>query len=123
MVTGYLEIPYFEREHLNAGYFCNDCIYYIKEGKECAIVKNDGPDVNGEESGIIHKKSSARLWKGHTAEGELGLAYEDVDLILNYFEKGIPIPRQLKKKAIKIKGLIEKNKHKQEMPVVCKITT
>ena len=72
---------------------------------------------------IIRKKSSARLWKGHTAEGELGLAYEDVDLILDRFERGITIPSQLRKKAIKIKALIEKNKHKQEMPVICKVTS
>ena len=51
--SGYLEIPYFENANLNAGYFCNDCIYYMKEGNECAIVKNDGPDVNGKESGTI----------------------------------------------------------------------
>jgi len=71
---------------------------------------------------IINKKSSARLWKGHTAEGELGVAYEDIDLILDHLERRITIPNQLRKKAIKIKGLIEKNKHKQEMPVVCKIS-
>jgi NAD+ synthase len=71
---------------------------------------------------IISKESSARLWKGHTAEGELGLAYEDVDLILDRIERGITISRQLRKKAVIVKGLIEKNKHKQEMPVVCKIT-
>ena len=56
-------------------------------------------------------------------KGELGLAYEDVDLILDRFERGITIPSPLRKKAIKIKALIEKNKHKQEMPVICKVTS
>ena len=72
---------------------------------------------------IINKKSSARLWKGHTAEGELGVAYEDIDLILDHFERRITIPNRLRKKAIKIKGLIEKNRHKQQMPVVCKMSS
>ena len=71
---------------------------------------------------IINKESSARLWKGHTAEGELGLSYDDIDLILDHIERRITISSyQLRKKAGKIKGLIEKNKHKHEMPVVCKL--
>jgi NAD+ synthase len=71
---------------------------------------------------IIDKESSARLWKGHTAEGELGLAYDDIDLILDHIERRITISSyQLRKKAVKVKGLIEKNKHKHEMPVVCKL--
>jgi len=32
---------------------------------------------------IINKKSSARLWKGQTAEGEIGIKYEEIDKILN----------------------------------------
>ena len=71
---------------------------------------------------IIIKESSARLWKGHTAEGEIGLPYEDIDLILDHIERGIPISRyKLRKKAPRVKGLIEKNKHKHEMPLVCKL--
>ena len=67
-------------------------------------------------------ESSARLWKGHTAEGELGLVYDDIDLILDHIERRITISSyKLRKKAIKVKGLIEKNKHKHEMPVVCKL--
>lgn len=31
---------------------------------------------------IAYKKSSPRLWEGHTAEGELGLSYEDIDVAL-----------------------------------------
>ena len=71
---------------------------------------------------IISKESSARLWKGHTAEGEIGLPYEDIDLILDHIERGIPISSyKLRKKAARVKGLIEKNKHKHEMPLVCKL--
>lgn len=71
---------------------------------------------------IINKKSSARLWKGHTAEGEIGLTYKDIDKILNYLERRTPIENsRLEKKSVKIKQLIEKNKHKHEMPVICRI--
>jgi NAD+ synthase len=37
-------------------------------------------------SKISRKKSSARLWKGQTTEGEIGLAYEKIDSILMQFE-------------------------------------
>ncbi|MGA9935233.1 MAG: NAD+ synthase [Nitrososphaeraceae archaeon] len=37
-------------------------------------------------SKICRKKSSARLWKGQTTEGEIGLAYEKIDSILMQFE-------------------------------------
>ena len=73
-------------------------------------------------SDIINKKSSARLWKGHTAEGELGLSYDEIDLILENL-KNISRIREpnLKKKIAKVKQLIDKNKHKQEIPATCKI--
>jgi NAD+ synthase len=71
---------------------------------------------------IISKESSARLWKGHTAEGEIGIPYEDIDLILDHIGRGIPVTSyKLRKKAARVKGLIEKNKHKNEMPLVCKL--
>lgn len=72
---------------------------------------------------IINKESSARLWRGHTAEGELGLSYDDIDLILDHIERRVRISSsRLRKKAVKVKGLMEKNKHKHEMPVICKLT-
>jgi NAD+ synthase len=37
----------------------------------------------GVPNAIIRKPSSPALWKGQTAEGELGLSYEQVDLILS----------------------------------------
>jgi hypothetical protein len=59
--SGYLEIQSFRNADLNAGYFCNDCLYFIKDN-QCAIVKSDGPDVNGEESGIIAPHGLCTLW-------------------------------------------------------------
>ncbi|MEL9940565.1 MAG: NAD+ synthase [Ignisphaera sp.] len=41
---------------------------------------------------IIEKPSSPRLWPGHLAEEELGLRYEDIDLVLfTFFDLGMPV--------------------------------
>lgn len=41
---------------------------------------------------IIEKPSAPRLWPGHLAEEELGLRYEDVDLVLfAFFDLGMPV--------------------------------
>lgn len=59
--SGYLEIPNFEKSDLNTGYFCYNCLYFIKED-DCAIVRQDGPDVNGEETGRIAPHGICTLW-------------------------------------------------------------
>ncbi len=44
---------------------------------------------------IAFKPSSPRLWRGQTAEGELGVSYEQIDLVLHaVFDRGIP-PEQV----------------------------
>ena len=76
---------------------------------------------------IINKKSSARLWKGQTAENELGTEYEEIDKILQFIsnknsERSLFSNSDITKRNIlKVKSLIEKNQHKQEMPPVCKL--
>jgi NAD+ synthase len=87
---------------------------------------------------IVNKKSSARLWKGHTAEGEIGMSYQEIDHILIELEKNhdknningksfevsqtIITDRKLNKKKIKrLVDLIERNKHKHEKPPICKL--
>ena len=60
--SGYLEIDYFKNSDLSAGYFCYDCIYFIK-GSHCAIVKDTGPDVDGNESGFIAPHGVCTLWE------------------------------------------------------------
>lgn len=59
--AGYLEIENFEKSDLNTGYFCNDCLYFI-DGDDCAIVRQQGPDVNGKESGTIAPHGICTLW-------------------------------------------------------------
>ncbi|MGC9310850.1 MAG: NAD(+) synthase, partial [Candidatus Aenigmatarchaeota archaeon] len=76
--------------------------------------------------GIIESPPTAGLWEGQTDEGELGLTYFQIDLILKLkaqgFEKkdisaltNIPPP-----KINLIYGRIRDNRHKLETPPFCK---
>jgi len=73
---------------------------------------------------ILEKKSSPNLWKGQTAEAEIGLSYEEIDVILRHLKTN---PSQLKKfsaeKVEKVIRLVEQNRHKRSLPPVCKIQT
>lgn len=87
---------------------------------------------------IVNKKSSARLWKGHTAEGEIGMTYEEIDHILrelegNYSKNNnngrsfevsptVATSKTVNKRKVKrLVDLIERNKHKHEMPPICRL--
>lgn len=76
---------------------------------------------------IINKKSSARLWKGQTAEKELGMKYEEIDKILQLLEHKNSKLASLsdlnisKRNISRVWSLIERNQHKQEMPPICKL--
>jgi hypothetical protein len=59
--SGYVEEASFSNANLSAGYFCNNCTYFIKDN-HCAIVEDAGPDVNGTESGKIAAYGSCDLW-------------------------------------------------------------
>lgn len=78
---------------------------------------------------IVKKKSSPRLWNGQTAEGELGMNYEQVDLILHLL-----MDRKMGRGEIagilgeggaelvdKVMRRIECNAHKLRMPPIPKI--
>jgi NAD+ synthase len=71
---------------------------------------------------ILQKKSSPNLWKGQTAEAEIGLSYEEIDLILRHLKTNTS---QLKKfsaeKVQKVIRLAQQNRHKRSLPPVCKI--
>ncbi len=79
---------------------------------------------------IIEKRSSARLWKGQTAEGEIGVSYETIDKILDQinFEKILknsPIPEIVGVDQKNVRTVIEwikNNRHKHELPIPrCKL--
>jgi NAD+ synthase len=71
---------------------------------------------------ILEKKSSPNLWKGQTAEAEIGLTYEEIDVILRHLKRNTS---QLKKfsaeKVQKVIKLVEQNRHKRSLPPICKI--
>jgi hypothetical protein len=59
--SGYIEIELFKNADLHTGYFCYNCTYFIKDN-HCAIVQDEGPDVDGEESGTIAPYGVCTLW-------------------------------------------------------------
>lgn len=79
---------------------------------------------------IIEIQSNARLWKGQTAEGEIGVSYEIIDEILSqiYFDKILknsPIPEIVGVDQKDVRTVIEwikSNRHKHELPIPrCKL--
>lgn len=70
----------------------------------------------GVPSAIVNKPPSPALWKGHTAEGELGFSYEVADEILRGIEKGTKrgeLEKKFGKKTVAaILSRMEKNRHK-----------
>lgn len=67
---------------------------------------------------IIEKKPSAALWPGQTDEEELGISYAELDEILKMIERG---ERRDDEKFRKVLEMVEKSKHKREMPPVAKV--
>lgn len=76
-------------------------------------------------AGIAGKPSSPNLWKGHTAEGEMGFSYETADGILKGIEKSVPkkaLERKFGKKAVfSVLKRIKENAHKRLPAPVCRI--
>lgn len=71
---------------------------------------------------ILKKKSSPRLWKGQTAEGEIGLHYDKIDEILWRLDTNTLNKSKFNSRNIRrIIELVENNKHKQEMSPICKV--
>ena len=74
----------------------------------------------GVPKGIISKKSSPHLWRGHQAEREIGLSYEEIDSILYcLFEKKLSVREtegvtQISRAAIeKVSQLKASSEHKR----------
>ena len=77
---------------------------------------------------IISKKSSPGLWEGHIAEAEIGLDYDEVDIILHcIFDKNFSIQETseltgIDKLAVdKIYKMYKNNEHKRITPKICQI--
>jgi NAD+ synthase len=71
---------------------------------------------------ILKKKSSPRIWKGQTAESEIGISYEEIDEILQSLETSSLKKYNFDSNSLKtIVSMVQKNLHKQEMPPICKV--
>lgn len=78
---------------------------------------------------ILLKKSSPSLWQDQTAEDEIGLKYEKIDIILqNLVDNNSENINELLKKGIDkhdiefVKDLLLKNKHKRTLSKICRIS-
>jgi NAD+ synthase len=73
-------------------------------------------------SPILKKKSSPRMWRGQTAEGEIGISYEKIDEILQSLETSSLEKNKFDPLNVKrIVSMVQKNMHKQEKPLICKV--
>ena len=77
---------------------------------------------------IIIKPSSPRLWPGHMAEEELGLKYEEIDLVIYaLLDRNIPlekIPEEtgvLPSKVEKIIRMHRSTRHKRKTPPIARL--
>jgi NAD+ synthase len=71
---------------------------------------------------ILKKKSSPRIWRGQTAEGEIGICYEEIDRILQQLE--INSHKRINSNTENIRrivSMVQKNLHKQDPPPICKV--
>lgn len=80
---------------------------------------------------IAVKKSSPRLWPDHMAEKELGLGYDEIDLLLHLIVDKKLSPEQVLREVgqesranvEKIVFRVKENAHKLKVPPVAKIST
>lgn len=82
----------------------------------------------GVPSNIISKPSSPRLWEGHTAQGEIGLNYEEIDAILYcMIDKHLSLNETAQVTEIpisdvdKIYQMNKRSEHKRITPKICTI--
>jgi len=73
---------------------------------------------------IIAKPPTAGLWDGQTDEGELGITYDNLDLILlameiGYTKKQIMKELNFEKELVdKVEGLVKRSEHKRHIPPI-----
>jgi len=76
---------------------------------------------------IIKKKPSARLWKGQTDEGEMGISYHDLDRILRGIEMGLSPEDISIKEGLDISDIekviraVEASRHKRELAPIAPV--
>ena len=78
---------------------------------------------------IITKAPSAGLWPNQTDEGEIGLDYDNLDLILYGSEQGMTtedISKELKLEISKVETIlnrVKRNEHKRHLPLILRLSS
>jgi NAD+ synthase len=77
---------------------------------------------------IVEKPSSPRLWRGQTAEGELGLSYEVIDPILHgLYDLGLTVEEVAEGAGVgvevveRVRGMVEASRHKRSPPPIAQV--
>jgi NAD+ synthase len=78
---------------------------------------------------IMEKAPSAGFWPGQTDEGELGVDYDTLDLVLHGVEKGMSeeeVAEALDADLTLVKGIfgrVRANEHKRRLPTILRLRT
>ncbi|MBU0731651.1 NAD+ synthase [Patescibacteria group bacterium] len=103
--------------------------YFTKHGDGAADILPIGDLYKTEERGlagylgvpeeIINRTPTAGLWKGQEDEKEMGVSYEELDLILEALDKKKSLGSFSQAKVNKVKKMMAMSEHKRELPPVC----
>ena len=63
----YIEIDSFKNSDTHRGYFCYNCIYFIKPN-HCSLVTDEGPDVFNKSSNEIAPHGICSIWNPNEKE-------------------------------------------------------
>lgn len=67
VTSGYVELSSFKNSDTTKGYFCYNCVYFLKPD-QCAIVTDEGQDIEGNISGKIDPHGICSLWVPNSKE-------------------------------------------------------
>ena len=65
--SGYMALKNFKNSDMHRGYFCYNCIYFMKPN-HCAIVTDEGQDLYGKTSNEISAYGICSLWTPNEKE-------------------------------------------------------
>ena len=65
--SGYMALKNFKNTDMHRGYFCYNCIYFMKPN-HCAIVTDEGQDLYGKVSNEIAPYGICSLWTPNEKE-------------------------------------------------------
>jgi NAD+ synthase len=77
---------------------------------------------------IIKKPPSPGFYKGHTDEDELGMRYDNIDLILFGYDKGLTIVEIVEETGIPVDEVkrilrrVKANQHKRRLPLILRLS-